>query len=250
MTTGGWGRDYSEHGRKNAVGFRIEPKNDDWLFNYDELTLADLNFYLTDRVERQHYASMMPFLYELRTQLEKELAWEVEFTRLLSHRLETELTAHLPAGADLRALTTEAIGWYKLEKVQIKRALTDNDAAALRLVEQRVRYYLRTRFKLKGVDAGVDYKAKTLIWHHKQSGRSFVGTGLLKSEFVTECYAEAMYALPWEYTKPKAAKEGRVSPTRIEREVQDTPLGEAVRLASAKPGQVQELPRVKSQTPA
>lgn len=250
VSTGGWGRDYSEHGRKNAVGFRIDPKGDEWLFHYDELTLADIAFYLTDRVERQHYARMMPFLYELRTQLEKELAWETGFARLLSGRLETELSAHLPEGVDLAALTAEAIAWYKLEKVQIKRALTDNDAAALRLVEQRVRYYLRERHKLKDVDAGVDYRKKVLIWHHPQSGRSFVGTGLLKSEFVAECYAEALHALPGEYTTPRAAKQGRVTPTRIEREAQDTALPGAVELSATRPGQVLELPRVKSQVPA
>jgi hypothetical protein len=250
VTTGGWGQDYSEHKRKNAVGFRIKPGQDEWLFNYDELTLDDINFYLTDRVERQHYARMMPFLYELRDQLQKELAWEAEFARLLSQRLETQLADQLPAGVDLGALTQEAISWYKMEKVQIKRALTDNDAAALRMVEQRVRYYLRERHKLKDVEAGVDYRKKVLVWHHKQTGRSFVGTGLLKAEFVTECMSEAQYALPWQFTKPRAEKEGRVTPTRIAREMQDTTLSEAVLLATAKPGQVLELPRVKSQTPA
>lgn len=243
VTTGGWGRDYSEHGRKNAVGFRIDAKNDEWLFHYDELTLADIIFYLTERVERKNYASMMPFLFELRQHLEKELAWETEFTRMLSQRLETELSAHLPAGVDLAALTREAIAWYKLEKVQIKRALTGNDAAALRMVEQRVRYYLRERYRLKDIEAGVDYRKKTLLWHHKQTGRSFVGTALLKAEFVAECKAEAVYALPWEYCGPAAAKEGRVTHTRIAREVQDTALPAAVQLAAAHPGAVVELPK-------
>ena len=243
VTAGGWGRDYSKHGRKNAVGFRIQPDSDEWLFNYDELTLDDITFYLTDRVERQNYATMMPFLYGLRDQLEKELAWEAMFTRLLSERLGTELAGQLPATVELASLTKEAIAWYKLEKVQIKRSLTDNDAAALRMVEQRVRYYLRERFKLKGIEAGVDYRKKTLIWHHKQTGRSFVGTGLLKSEFVEECFAEAQYALPWMYTKPNAEKAGRVTATRIGREMQDTQLPAAVELAAGKPGQVQELPR-------
>jgi hypothetical protein len=250
VIAGGWGKTYSEHTRKNAVGFCLEPKHDQWLFNYDELTLDDINFYLTDRVERHNYASMMPFLYELRNQLEKEQAWENEFIKLLSERLHDELSEQLPAGIDLLALGHEAVRWYKLDKVKIKRSLTDQDAKALRMVEQRVRHYLRERHGLKEIEAGVDYRKKTLIWFHKQTGRSFVGTGLLKADFVEECLAEATYRLPWEYCKPKATGAGRVSRNRIDREMQDTTLAAAVELAAATAGQVIELETQRAQSAA
>jgi hypothetical protein len=237
----GWGR-YGSHGRKNTVGFRIDPEHDEWLFNYDELTIDDINFYLTERVERANYATMMPFLYELRHHLQQELDWEREFTKVLGLRLSAQLGGQLPAGVDMDALAQEAIRWYKLEKVKLKRSLTDQDAKALSMVEQRVRYYLRERYQVE-VDANADYRKKTLIWYHEASRRSFVATGLLKATFVQECFDYVGATLPMRYFGNDAPKTERVSRARIDREMQDTTLTAAVALALKAPGKVQELPK-------
>jgi hypothetical protein len=235
---GSWGRTES-HGRKNAVGFRIHPGKDEWVFNYDELTVDDLTFYLTNRIERVHYARIMPFLYELRAQLQKELAWEQEFARVLARKVREEAGEALPAAVDVEALVHQAIKWYKLDKVKLKRSLTDNDAQALRLVEQRVRYYLRTQHGLKAIDAGVDYREKVLIWHHAETKRSFVATGMLKKEFVAECLDFVLVALPYRYLATSSRDKGKVTASRIEREMQVTTYPAA--LAQAVAGKIVEL---------
>lgn len=82
---------------------------------------------------------------------------------------------------------------------------------ALRLVEQRVRYYLRTQHQLKAIDAGVDYREKVLIWHHAETKRSFVATGMLKKELVAEWMDFVLVALPYRYLATSSRDKGKVT---------------------------------------
>lgn len=129
-----WDGDY--HDRKNRVAFRIYP-DDNFVLNYDQISLDDINFYLKSRVDRPNYLDMMPVLETVKTLLLKEKENEkefIEFVYLRNYDLAVEPTL---SEIQLRDRIKEAINWWKY-KNQWKRGINKNDTLALRMIEKRI----------------------------------------------------------------------------------------------------------------
>ncbi len=121
---GGWG-EYDPHRRKNRLAFEVY-LTDLWLLNYDQIDLADIEFYLQSRINRRDYLTMLPLLAELRRQRLAELAWKREFVTLVAGRQGC-------AEANVWAV----VEWWK-NKTLVRRPLMADDAKALRMIEARV----------------------------------------------------------------------------------------------------------------
>ncbi len=115
-----------EHERKVRVGWWVDPTREQVL-NYDLLTLEDIDYYLGNRLDREHFLSMVVPLWGLRKVLQAERDWEAEFARALAGRLGVAEDS-----------VQEAITWWK-HKVIWKRAITSDDAKAWRMIEARLR---------------------------------------------------------------------------------------------------------------
>lgn len=117
--------EYDPHPRKNRVTFRVL-RDDDFIFNYDQMELADIEYYLSNRRDREDFLRYFTLLWELRDQLQAERAKEVDFVKLVAHRLEVD-----------EAQVWEAVDWWKFKNMW-KRAITKDDALALRMIEKRL----------------------------------------------------------------------------------------------------------------
>lgn len=121
-----WSGRFDSHDRKNRLSFLVS--TDDLALNYDQINLADIEFYIESRLERRNYLKVIPVLWGLREQLQEEMAWEAHFVTLVAGRLE------LP-----EAKVWEAINWWKY-KVLWSRPVRKDDARALRMIERKLRH--------------------------------------------------------------------------------------------------------------
>jgi hypothetical protein len=119
--------DFSSSVRKKALTYFVY-RDDDCIINYEKVTVEDVDYYLNDRVNRQHYLKMMPILKGIKKQLLEELRWEKEFKKLLKSQLDFDVTEEA---------MNEAIEWWKNKVIQ-KRPLKKEDAKALRMIKKRV----------------------------------------------------------------------------------------------------------------
>lgn len=118
--------DYRPHARKNSIPFVVTPE-DDFIINYELISIEDIDYYLADRVNRQYYLSMMPVLKGIRTMLLEEKRWEEGFVSLIKSKV---------SASDLEI--AEAITWWK-NKVIEKRPLTREDSKAVRMIVSRLK---------------------------------------------------------------------------------------------------------------
>ena len=124
---GRWGRRYWDyHTRKRRLRLTIY-RQDEFVLNYDAVSLEDIEYYLSSRIHRGDYVEMMPLLFDLRDLRLQELEWERGFVSLLATR----------TGAP-EADIWGAVEWWK-HKVKVIRPLTEDDAKALRMIEARIR---------------------------------------------------------------------------------------------------------------
>jgi len=141
---GSWG-DYDPHERKNRITFIIEP-DDEWVFNYDNLDLDDVEFYINSRIDRESYLDMMPVLHGIRRRRMKELGWEKDFVSLTANEVAKELKV-APSGEKIEEITDnvwKAIEWWK-NKVIWKRPIRKDDSKALRMIKSRI----KRKYKIK-----------------------------------------------------------------------------------------------------
>lgn len=144
---GGWGKGVNE--RKNKTRFIIK-KYDSCILNYDQISLEDIEFYLSSRVDRPNYLSMMPVLETLKERRLKELESEKAFARLVTDRyLEIERSKYFYFGhepkfksetlseEEITKRVWESIEWWKF-KNQWKRPIQKDDELALRMIEKRI----------------------------------------------------------------------------------------------------------------
>lgn len=129
----GW-NSWDTHERKLRTRFRIIPLEDDFVMNYDQVSLADVDFYIKSRVDRRDYLSMMPVLKKIRVHLQEEYKKEKDFARFITDRNESKLGL---SRKFVEARVWEAIRWWKF-KNQWKRAITKDDTLALRMIESRI----------------------------------------------------------------------------------------------------------------
>jgi len=120
-----WTGEWLESGpRKRRVGFHFYM---DEVVNYDQIDLADVEFYLHNRTDRGDYAEMMGFLLYLRKRRLAEMEKEKGLVRLLTDQMKVPEKA-----------VWEAVDWWKY-KNKWKRALADDDAKALRMIKEKLR---------------------------------------------------------------------------------------------------------------
>jgi len=117
------------HERKNRVSFKLYS---DEVLNFDEITFADCDYFVKNRLERLGYLEMLPMLHWIRKLKEKEEKLENEFVRLILGNLSWEDTE------DNKGKIKEAIKWWKL-KNKWKRDLMVDDAKAVRMIERRLK---------------------------------------------------------------------------------------------------------------
>lgn len=129
---GSWG-DYDPHERKKRVSFDIS-KRDKFIFNYDRISIEDIDFYLQSRTDRPNYAYMMPILRVWKKHRIAEMKWEKEFVEFIKRR-GTE--KNLVCKTDFDKLVWSAIDWWKHKNIW-KRPITKDDALAMRMIERRI----------------------------------------------------------------------------------------------------------------
>lgn len=128
-----WDRWDSGHERKVRVTFRLRPEYDwDWLIDIDNISIEDIDYYLDSRLHRRHYLHMMPMLWEIRKQLEKEKEAEKDFVTMIAGILLNE-HAKKKNLEQITEMVWEAVKWWKT-KNKWKRALDQDNAKALRMI--------------------------------------------------------------------------------------------------------------------
>lgn len=120
--TFGSGWEYDPHTRKNRVGFIIE-KDDNWILNFDQIDVDDIDYYLNSRVDRIHYLQLTQALWDLRDFLRNERKEEEHFVKLVAGRLDVE-----------EELVWDAVNFWKT-KNKWKRPINRDSAKALRMIE-------------------------------------------------------------------------------------------------------------------
>ena len=111
--------------RKNNLSFEVRV-DDDFILNYDRIELADIEFYLQNRIDRPNYLSMMPLLRELKERRLKEMFAEKEFCKAMAFQCGV---------TEQKVL--EAVDWWKM-KVIMKRPLDKDDAKAWRMIKAKI----------------------------------------------------------------------------------------------------------------
>lgn len=127
----GWDR-WETHERKVRARFKIRP-DDDFVMNYDQISLDDIEFYLHSRVDRPNYLHMMPLLKKIKKHLLEEKALEEQFIRLVFDT--TPKSCYTDEGHYLRIRA--AVDWWKF-KNQNKRAIRKDDTLALRMIKSKL----------------------------------------------------------------------------------------------------------------
>ena len=119
----GWSLE--SHERKNAVSFSLH-HTDQFLFNYDELTFAEIDYYLESRHERANYRDVLPVLNRLREERRTELEWENHFIDLVVDQ----------TGKD-RSVVVDAVDWWK-SRVIHRRPIKSDESKALRMIIRKI----------------------------------------------------------------------------------------------------------------
>lgn len=131
--TTGWNR-WDTHERKARTRFKIY-KDDAFILNYDQIDLEDIEFYLTSRVDRHLYLSMMPILEKIKAQRLKELAQEKEFMKFVVARNKDKFKVVNEEG--VKKMVVDSVIWWKY-KNKWKRPIKKDDTLALRMIERRI----------------------------------------------------------------------------------------------------------------
>jgi hypothetical protein len=105
-------------------------KRDDFIINIDNVTISDINYYLYSRTNRHNYIHMVPLLKAALKIKQKELEEEAPFRQLLIGEIAK---AHNTSIASAERSIDALIHWWKF-KVREHRALTSDDAKALRMI--------------------------------------------------------------------------------------------------------------------
>jgi hypothetical protein len=102
-------------------------RSDDFILNYDMISLQDVEYYINSRIDRENYLDMIPVLWGIKKLRLQEMEWEKGFVELVAGR------NNVP-----KEKVWEAIDWWKY-KNKWKRPLREDDAKALRMVEKHLK---------------------------------------------------------------------------------------------------------------
>jgi hypothetical protein len=114
-------KDYRD--RKNSIPFNVF-RDDDFIINYENVKIEDIEFFIKDRLNRKYYASMMPVLKGIRKMILAEKEQEYGFIELIGSQVDNSTEEIL-----------EAIEWWKRRVIE-KRPLVREDAKAVRMIKQ------------------------------------------------------------------------------------------------------------------
>ena len=120
--------------------FDDDPKDrtEAWIYNpwcvinYDALTVEDIDRFMADRTQREHFRRWMPVLQEARKQLLKEKADEDAFVLLMQEEIQRET-----GNQTYEETVRNAIRWWKT-KVIFSRPLRSDDTKAWRMIKKEV----------------------------------------------------------------------------------------------------------------
>lgn len=121
--------------RVKKVSFMIH-SDDNFILNYDKVSLEDIDYYINSRVDRKEYAWMMPVMKFLRKKTLEEIEKEKNFITMVSHEIFRELGGFITFEKS-KELVNEAIQWWKY-KVIWKRPVNKDDAKAYRMIKEKI----------------------------------------------------------------------------------------------------------------
>jgi len=161
--------------------FIIKP-TDKQIIHYDALVLDDLDYYLSNRMDRPNYVHMMPLLYKLRDELREEHKAEEGFALLTKNELLREYPSL--GELDIESMIWDAIEWWKNKKATVwKRPIAKDDGKALEMILQEVKKKCKKAGK-KNINTGTNYKEALLVWTIRRY--TFYGFGVTKKEFAAQ----------------------------------------------------------------
>lgn len=112
--------------RKRRIGYNLF-ESDEFVLNYDSLTLDDVEFYIGRRIERRKYQEILPILYQAYRELKQEKAKEDEFIEYFA-RVE---------GYSIESIK-EAVQWWKSKNIW-KRPISEDNKKAWRMIRKRLK---------------------------------------------------------------------------------------------------------------
>jgi len=124
----GWG-DWEGQPAKNRASFLIGT-SDDFVLNFDAVTVEDMEYYIGSRLHRHHYEKMIPLMQHAIKLKKKEKKAEAPFRKLLVGQIIKE---HGASQVAAEARIDELIKWWKF-KNRNHRALTEDDSKAIRMI--------------------------------------------------------------------------------------------------------------------
>ena len=130
---GPWGT-YDPHDRKKRIRMRIYP-DDHFILNYDQISLDDIEFYMTSRVDRPNYLSMLPLLSDMKKWRIDEIENEKNFAKMVYAQVFQKL--HKESEESIYTKIWESIDWWKFKNMW-KRPIDKDDAKALRMIIKRI----------------------------------------------------------------------------------------------------------------
>ena len=119
--------------RTTAVTFCTR-RNDDWIINYDQLELNDVDYYLNSRIDRPSYNNFIPLLKTVRQQLVKEQQSEQLFIDLIMNNLKL----------DNKQIALDCITWWKY-KNKIKRSIDKDDTLAYKMITTKIKTLIKKK---------------------------------------------------------------------------------------------------------
>ena len=129
---GPWGT-YDPHDRKKRIRLRIYP-TDQFILNYDQISLEDIDFYLTSRVDRPNYLSMLPLLNDIKNWRISEIENEKNFVKMIYAQVYQKIK---DSEDNIYKKIWECVDWWKFKNMW-KRPIDKDDSKALRMITKRL----------------------------------------------------------------------------------------------------------------
>lgn len=127
-----WDKYATIHKRKKRIGWMIYT-GDTFIFNYDRISLKDIEFYLQSGIDRRDYYKMIPFLHQVREHLLKETEREKEFVQFIIREFKKSTGQKLQDD-----FVFEYVDWWK-NKVTFTRPITEDDTKAYRMIMKKIK---------------------------------------------------------------------------------------------------------------
>jgi len=131
---------------------------DDFILNFDEAELEDMQYYVHSRIDRGDYINMVPLLQTAIKLKQAEIEEEAPFRQLL----QAEYVRLYGLGfEEAEVVIDELVRWWKF-KTKIHRALTSDDKKAYQMIVQRGRVYLKRNRMREQLKSQYDWIVKKL----------------------------------------------------------------------------------------